>query len=119
MSHMKIKQDVYMFITLLQNWNSKRFFVNSELTNVDLKIYTDSSSSFGFGGYNMESREYFFAEWKDHPIPVSDMGHVLARVVSNYPCSGLKPGGLNLSSLCRIIRAQWLFYKRVEANVAT
>ena len=75
--HQKIRlttecqQDIAMWLELLSKFNGVSMFHDSNLTsNIDLEVYTDSSSSVGFGGFNKKTGEYFADTWDNHPLPV-------------------------------------------------
>jgi hypothetical protein len=66
------KEDLYMWDRLLGQWNGvSMFLVEGQVTNIDLAIFTDSSSTIGFGGYNREKEEAFLDTWRNHPVPVT------------------------------------------------
>ena len=67
------KEDIFMWICLLKNWNGVSFFFDSEFCSTrDLTLYTDASSSFGFGAYLQSRQEFLFDSWINHPVPVSE-----------------------------------------------
>jgi hypothetical protein len=67
------KEDVWMWLTLLTNWNGVSVFHDNEfITNNDLALYTDSSSSVGFGAFNQAKDQFVADTWINHPVPVSD-----------------------------------------------
>ncbi len=73
--HLKdeIKEDIYMWLYLLSNWNGKSaFHISDVVTTSDIKLFTDSSSSYGFGGFLMTSGEYFYDTWINYPLATSD-----------------------------------------------
>ena len=45
------RRDMKMWLSFLQNWNGVSFFIHSVVTNDDIELYTDASSTKGFGGY--------------------------------------------------------------------
>ena len=58
-----------MWHKLLQEWNGISMFYNQVgVTTTDLKVWTDSSSSFGFGGYYQAIEEAFSDTWINHPL---------------------------------------------------
>jgi hypothetical protein len=66
------KEDMYMWNTLLEEWNGVSMFHMGEfISSVDLSIFTDSSSIVGFGGYYREKEEGFLDGWDNHPVPVT------------------------------------------------
>ena len=66
------KSDLQMWKYLLTNWNGVSMFHKPGFVlSTDLSLYTDSSSSVGFGGYFGIREEYFFSDWNVHPLPDS------------------------------------------------
>ena len=66
------RQDIHMWYTLLTTWNGKSVFHDRSFsTSEDMCLYTDSSSSIGFGAYYISAQEYFADTWQNHPIPTS------------------------------------------------
>ena len=68
--HVRLSQetrsDINMWLAVMEDFNGCSMFLHDDLiSNEDLEIYTDSSSSFGCGGYNLQSREYFSVSWED------------------------------------------------------
>lgn len=45
------RQDMKMWLHFLEKWNGVSFFIDSVVTNEDIELYTDASSTKGFGGY--------------------------------------------------------------------
>ena len=52
-----------MWKTFLQSWNGVSFFIDSVVTNDDIELYTDTSSTKGFGGYF--AGKWFQDTWPD------------------------------------------------------
>jgi hypothetical protein len=70
------KADIRMWLALLEEWNGVSMFLEDEYSSLeDLSIYTDSSSTVGFGGWYEARKEYFKGKWADHLPP--DMLSVL------------------------------------------
>ena len=48
------KADIRMWLSLLTDWNGISLFVEEDVTSAhdSLKVYTDASRSYGFGGWN-------------------------------------------------------------------
>jgi hypothetical protein len=66
------KDDLFMWARLLEQWNGvSMFHLGDCVTNIDLAIFTDSSSTIGFGGYNRVKGEAFMDTWINHPVPVT------------------------------------------------
>ena len=69
----EVREDLLMWEIFLQDWNGVSMFHDINTTStMELQIFTDSSSSFGFGGVNKDNREYFYSEWRGHSIPVGE-----------------------------------------------
>lgn len=64
------KNDLAMWCDLLSQYNGVSMFHEDVITStVDLMIYTDSSSSVGFGGFNRCKNEFFMDTWSAFPLP--------------------------------------------------
>ena len=62
------REDIAMWQTLLTQYNGVTMFHEKDATtNIQLQIYTDSSSSTGFGGFNRAAGEYFADSWTNYP----------------------------------------------------
>ena len=62
-----------MWLLLLESWNGISVFGDRDFTTGPaLKLYTDSSSSVGFGAYLQSSEEFIMGSWKNHPLPVTE-----------------------------------------------
>ena len=57
------RRDMKMWKTFLQSWNGVSFFIDSVVTNDDVELYTDASSTKGFGGYF--AGKWFQDTWPD------------------------------------------------------
>lgn len=57
------KQDMKMWIKFLENWNGVSFFIDSTVTNADIELFTDASSTKGFGGYY--AGKWFQGSWPE------------------------------------------------------
>ena len=67
------KDDLHMWLVLLQCWDGVSMFHDEDIiTSNDLELYTDSSSSVGFGAYYKTNDDFFLDTWDNHPYPVSD-----------------------------------------------
>lgn len=56
------REDMNMWLLFLQQWNGTCFFHETELiSNTDLKLYTDASSTIGYGGYFQD--HWFYDTW--------------------------------------------------------
>ena len=45
------RADMSMWLTFINGWNGRSFFIDSDVSNEDIELYTDASSKLGFGGY--------------------------------------------------------------------
>ena len=61
-----------MWKVLLNTWNGvSMFHVGEFVSSIQLTIFTDSSSSVGFGGYYQLEEEAFLDSWENHPVPTT------------------------------------------------
>ena len=66
-----VKDDLHMWLTLLQQWNGISVFHDDPITSNDLTLFTDSSSSVGFGAYYKSQNQFIMDTWGNHPLHVS------------------------------------------------
>ncbi|MCG8431274.1 MAG: hypothetical protein MJA29_08895, partial [Candidatus Omnitrophica bacterium] len=58
------RKDLQAWSDFLQSWNGVAIFLDTHLTQApDLELYTDSSSTIGFGGYFQ--KRYFYGRWPE------------------------------------------------------
>ena len=68
-----VKDDLHMWLVLLDTWSGVSVFHDEDtVTSNDLTLYTDSSSSVGFGAYYKSKKEFFLDIWVNHLYSVSD-----------------------------------------------
>ena len=66
------KEDIYMWTKLLTEWNGVSMFHRRDcVSSVDLTIFTDSSSTIGFGAFYRDRNQAFWDTWANHPLPVT------------------------------------------------
>ena len=69
---LEVRQDIAMWSTLLAQWNGVSMFHDDmALTPNDLTLFTDSSSTYGFGAYFKTQEEFFMDTWENHPPAIS------------------------------------------------
>lgn len=62
------REDLRMWLYFLENWNGVTMFYEPTYTTVnDLNASTDSSSTYGFGGYCQN--RWFSGKWSDYTLP--------------------------------------------------
>ncbi len=60
------RSDIAMWLAVMEDFNGCSMFLHDDfISNEDMEIYTDSSSSFGCGGYNLKANEYFSVSWEE------------------------------------------------------
>jgi len=60
----KVKDNLNVWLTFLQNFNGKSFFLDGNWTNSDkLQLYTDSAGSLGFGA--ILGGHWCYGRWPD------------------------------------------------------
>ena len=60
------RSDIAMWLSVMEDFNGCSMFLHDDfISNEDMEIYTDSSSSFGCGGYNLKTKEYFSVSWEE------------------------------------------------------
>ena len=80
-----VEHDLNMWEDLLKDFNGVRIIPEGHYTtNIELQIFTDASSSYGFAVYNMSNQEYFYDQWVNHPIPC-------LRQILIMPLDGIVP----------------------------
>ena len=90
----EVRADLKVWNSFLQGYNSKTFFLDYRFLSQDLlHLYTDSSSTIGFGG--VFGRQWFHGLWSD-----SSRGANIA-LLELYPiCLAIKLWGGQLSNKC-------------------
>lgn len=72
------KRDLAMWEYLLTNWNGVYMFIAADpVSTVDLQLFTDSSSSWGFGAFHKARGRFLCGSWSEHPLP-KELGHSLS-----------------------------------------
>jgi hypothetical protein len=62
-----------MWPELMDTWNGVSVFGDEEFTAASvLTLYTDSSSTVGFGAFLSNAQEFVADTWCNHPLPVSE-----------------------------------------------
>ena len=73
------KSDIRMWLKLMNQWSGISMFLDSDITrNEDLHAFTDSSSSFGCGGFYESAQEYFTMSWECVGVDPHDMKNSMA-----------------------------------------
>ena len=68
-----VRADMFMWLSLLETWNGVSVFGDKEFTLAStLRLFTDSSSTIGFGAYLQSSEQFLVDSWRNHPLPVTD-----------------------------------------------
>ena len=68
-----VRVDMFMWLSLLETWNGVSVFGDKEFTLAStLRLFTDSSSTIGFGAYLQSSEQFLVDSWRNHPLPVTD-----------------------------------------------
>lgn len=101
------RNDLVMWETFLKQWNGKSFFLDENVTSAsDICLYTDASSTMGFGGYydgkwfqgkwpseiqNLGDDPLSMALWELYPIVVAAMlwGHKWSGMRIKFWCDNL------------------------------
>jgi hypothetical protein len=66
------REDISVWLELMTVWNGIAIMEEEEVTSPGtLKLFTDSSSSVGFGAYWQDRVEFVADSWLNHPLPVS------------------------------------------------
>ena len=66
-----VREDIHMWLYLLSCWNGVSVFLSDPVSSNDLTLFTDSSSSVGFGAYYKARGQFFLDSWSNHPVPVT------------------------------------------------
>lgn len=67
------REDISVWLELMGTWNGVSIMGEDDYTTASsLSLYTDSSSSVGFGAYLQSAKEFVADNWYNHPQPVSD-----------------------------------------------
>ena len=78
------KQDMKMWKKFLQHWNGVSFFIDSTVTNEDIELFTDASSTKGFGGYY--AGKWFQGSWpKELSMNTSESKSLSMAFLELYP----------------------------------
>ena len=78
------RRDMKMWMNFLQNWNGVSFFIDSTVTNQDIELFTDASSTKGFGGYF--AGKWFQDYWpKELPMGFSEGEPLSMALLELYP----------------------------------
>ena len=80
------KADTRMWQTLLNQWNGVCMFLDDEYSSLaDLAVFTDSSSTVGFGGWYEPAQEYFKGTWEDHMGAIKKSEFPSMALLEIYP----------------------------------
>lgn len=64
------KEDLYMWLKFLEQWNGLSVFYDKQMTSsIDMKLFTDASSTCGYGGYY--NKQWFCSAWPSNLPSVS------------------------------------------------
>nr|XP_006812893.1 PREDICTED: uncharacterized protein LOC102807207 [Saccoglossus kowalevskii] len=77
------RMELAMWDSFLQSWNGVHLFLNSEVTSAaDLQIYTDASSTVGFGGY---FRGEWFNDCRPAELNMNNRSDLSMALLELYP----------------------------------
>ena len=89
-----MKADLMVWKSFLQSYNSQTFFLDYNFLSQDIfQLYTDASTTIGFGGYFGD--KWFYGGWSD------DSKKLNIALLELYPiCLAIKLWGTQLSNNC-------------------
>jgi hypothetical protein len=66
------REDIGVWLQLIETWNGVSMMGDEAFTAASaLTLYTDSSSTVGFGAYLQSAQEFVADSWVNHPLSVS------------------------------------------------
>jgi hypothetical protein len=77
------QEDIKMWLTFLEQWNGVSLFHQSQITNAhDMELFTDASSTIGFGGYY---QGHWFSDTWPSDLPCSNDTEISMAFRELYP----------------------------------